>query len=409
MITSTVGRKEPEQMHIAIMTDSFYPTTDGVAVAVNVTRRCLEAEGHKVSIIAPDPGREEDRLPGVHYFPAVKFRKYKGYFVPILPSNGTELIRELNPDVIHIRGVAVMALKAMIAGHNTRIPTVLTYDTVVTEVIGMYSPIKLPKEVLGKLATVYLKQLLKRPSAVAVPTPSTARELESMGVVPKRLEVVPTGIDTKYFSFRPEGRKKIRAGYGISDDTKVVLFVGRLSFEKNVDLLIRSMPLLPENTVLMIVGDGPARESLEAAVDGAGIRGRTVFTGYVRGSPLVDHYSAADVFVSPSVFETQGFTVQEAMSCGVPVACGNGRAYTDFIRDGENGFLFNLDEKSCAEAISKALSASKEVLANSMDTAKSYGLVPCTEKLVNLYREVIDSRKGCNDEDCRSQSVFPPL
>lgn len=381
-------------MHIAIMTDSFYPTTDGVATAVAVTKRSLEALGHEVSVIAPDPGREEDRIPGVHYFPAVKFRKYKGYFVPILPSNGTELIRELKPDVIHIRGVAVMALKALMASHNTHVPTVLTYDTVVTEVIGMYSPVKLPKETLAHLAEVYVRQLLKRPNAIAVPTPSTARELEAMGVKPRRLEVVPTGIDTDHFAFRPEGRREVRDRYGISDDRKVILFVGRLSFEKNVDLLIRSLPLMPPESTLLIVGDGPARESLEAAVDEVGIQDRTVFAGYVRGDPLVDHYSAADVFVSPSVFETQGFTVQEAMSCGVPVACGNGRAYTDFIEDGVNGFLFDLDEKSCAEAVSRALSASSEVLERSMATAREYGIAPCTEKLVRLYEEVIASKKG---------------
>ncbi|MBE6526418.1 MAG: glycosyltransferase family 4 protein [Thermoplasmata archaeon] len=379
-------------MRIAIMTDSFYPTTDGVAVAVRVTKEALEAMGHEVFVLAPDPGREEDRLPGVRYFPSVKFRKYEGYYLPILPSNQTEIIEEIKPDVIHIRGVAIMALKALFASHNTHVPTVLTYDTVVTEVIGMYSPVKLPKETLARLATVYLRKMLKRPNAIAVPTPSTGRELEAMGVKPRMLEVVPTGIDTDRFRFSQEGRDTIRARYGL-DGSRVVLFVGRLSFEKNVDLLIRSLPLMEPDVRLLIVGDGPARESLEKAVDDTGVRDRVTFTGYIHGDELVYHYSAADAFVSPSVFETQGFTVQEAMSAGLVAACGNGRAFTDFIRDGENGYLFDLDEKSCAAAAMNALSAPKEVRDASMETALSYGIRPCTEKLVALYEKVIESRR----------------
>ncbi len=380
-------------MRVAIMTDSFYPTTDGVATAVRVTKTALEAMGHEVFVFAPDPCDEKDRLEGVIYFPSIRFKKYKGYFLPILPSNQTEVITELKPDVIHIRGVALMALKALFASHNTHIPTVLTYDTVVTEVIGMYSPVKLPKEALASLASIYIRQLLKRPNAIAVPTPSTGRELEAMGVKPRRLEVVPTGIDTERFRFDPEGRGEIRAKYNVLQSTKLVLFVGRLSFEKNADLLIRSLPLMGPDTMLMLVGDGPARGSLEEEAERQGVKDRTVFTGYVHGGDLVKHYSAADVFVSPSVFETQGFTVQEAMSCGLPVACGNGRAFTDFIRDGENGFLFDLTEKECAEATMKALNSSEDVRRASKETAESYGIAPCTEKLVRLYEEVIASKK----------------
>ena len=384
-------------MRIAIMTDSFYPTTDGVAVAVRVTKDALEAMGHEVFVLAPDPGDEKLRLPDVRYFPSVKFRKYEGYYLPILPSNQTELIREIDPDIIHIRGVAIMALKALFASHNTHVPTVLTYDTVVTEVIGMYSPVKLPKETLARLATIYLRKMLKRPNAIAVPTPSTGRELEAMGVKPRLLEVVPTGIDTDRFAFTQEGRDEIRARYGFGD-SRVILFVGRLSFEKNVDLLIRSLPKMDADVRLLIVGDGPARESLEQAVDECGVRDRVTFTGYLFSDDLVKHYSAADAFVSPSVFETQGFTVQEAMSAGLVAACGNGRAFTDFIRDGENGYLFELDTDSCAAAAMKALSAPKEVRDASMETAFSYGIRPCTERLVALYEKVLENKRRENED-----------
>lgn len=373
------------------MTDSFYPTTDGVAVAVEVTRKALAAMGHEVFVIAPDPGKEELRLPEVIYFRSKKFRKYEGYFLPVYPSNQTEIVRQLKPDIIHIRGVAVMALKALFAGHNTHVPTVLTYDTVVTEVIGMYSPIKLPKETLARLASIYLRNLLKRPGAILVPTPSTGRELEAMGVKTKRTEVVPTGIDGGHFRFSPEGRERVRDLIG-AGDRKVLLFVGRLSFEKHAEVLVRALPLMPDDTMAVLVGDGPAREFVEKEAEDAGVKDRVFFAGYVHGDDLVDYYSSADAFVSPSVFETQGFTVIEAMFCGLTVACGNGRAFTDFIEDGSNGYLFEPVPEKCAEAAMKALSAPEEVRKRSMETAQSFGIGPCTERLVQVYESVIGSR-----------------
>ncbi len=373
------------------MTDSYRPTTDGVVTAVLVTRRVLEELGHTVFIIAPDPG-EEYREEGVYYFRAVKFRSYPGYFVPLFPSDQSDLIRKLKPDVIHIRGVAFMAVKALIASHNTGVPTVLTYDTMVTDVIEQYSPIKLPKNVLVGGASKYIRFLLKRPDAVAVPTPSTGRELtEVIGARPRRMEVIPTGIDTDHFS-RSDAGPAIREKYSLTGK-RIVIYVGRLSYEKNIDLLIRSMKLMDEDVVLMVVGQGPAGDSLHELVEKEGLSDRVVFTGYIFDQALVDHYSCADAFASASVFETQGFTVQEAMSCGLPVACGNGRAFTDFIVNGENGYLFDLTEEDCARAMNLALNAPEDVRERSKETALAYGLKPTTERLVKLYEEVISKKK----------------
>ncbi len=378
-------------MRIAIMTDSYRPTTDGVVTAVLVTRRVLEELGHTVFIIAPDPG-EEYREEGVYYFRAVKFRSYPGYFVPLFPSDQSDLIRKLKPDVIHIRGVAFMAVKALIASHNTGVPTVLTYDTMVTDVIEQYSPIKLPKNVLVGGASKYIRFLLKRPDAVAVPTPSTGRELtEVIGARPRRMEVIPTGIDTDHFS-RSDAGPAIREKYGLTGK-RIVIYVGRLSYEKNIDLLIRSMKLMDGDVVLMVVGQGPAGDSLHELVEKEGLSDSVVFTGYIFDQALVDHYSCADAFASASVFETQGFTVQEAMSCGLPVACGNGRAFTDFIVNGENGYLFDLTEEDCARAMNLALNAPEDVRVRSKETALAYGLKPTTERLVKLYEEVISKKK----------------
>ena len=373
------------------MTDSYLPTTDGVVTAVLTTRRALEALGHEVFIIAPDPGPEY-REEGVYYFKAAKLRTYKGYYVPLFPSNKSEILHKINPDIIHVRGVAFMAEKALIASWNLNIPVVITYDTAVTEVIDQYSPIKLPKKSLVKMARRYLRSILGRATAVIAPTESIRKEiLNQLGAVPKKMVVIPTGIDTGKFTRSIDGLN-IRKKYGIADK-RVVITVGRLSKEKNVDLLIDSIKLLSEDIVLMIVGSGPNEAELKQKVADEGLSERVIFTGYLFGQELVNHYSCADTFASASTFETQGLTVIEAMSCGLPVACANGRAFKDFIKDGVNGFLFDTNVESCGRAIISALSATSELLEKSRETANSFDLHKTTERLVEFYQEVIDKKK----------------
>lgn len=378
-------------MRVMIMTDSYLPTRDGVVTSVISQRKFLEGMGHEVVIVAPDPG-EEHREEGVYYFRARKFRTYEGYFVPVYYSRATKLVRELEPDVIHIRGVALMALKALIASRRTKVPTVLTYDTMVTDVIDRYSPVRLPKRMLVKLAGIYLRQELKRPGCVIVPSDSTGRELtEVLRVRPKAMETVPTPVDASYYS-RADG-SEVRAKYGL-EDSRVLITVGRASYEKNVDVIIRSMPLMGTDVRLLVVGKGPALDDWKKAAEDAGVPDRVVFTGFVDGGDLVAHYSCADAFVSASVFETQGLTVIEAMSCGLPVACGNGRAYLDYVEDGVNGYIFDLDPESCAGAMRRALDAPQEVREAARATAEGFSIPKVAAKLVSVYEGVISGREA---------------
>ena len=388
------GVKGPEDhMRIAIFTDSYYPTRDGVVTAVDTTRSLLESMGHEVFIVAPDPGKDCKHEKGVTYFKAVKFRTYKGYYVPIFPSNKTEIMKSLKPDVIHIHGVAFMALKALIASHNTGIPTVLTYVTAVTDVIKDYSPVKLPKEMLISLSSIYLRNMLKRPDCVIVPTRCTADEITSiLKAKPRRLETIPIGVDTNHFTNNGKGLE-IRKKYGI-ENRKVIITVGRISYEKNTDLLVRSMKLMDNDTVLLICGKGPAEKMLKKETEKANVTDKVIFAGFVPDDELVAYYSCADAMATASVFETQGLTVLEAMSCGIPIACGNGRAFTDFVKEDENGYLFNLSEEECAAAMNRALNAADRIKIASRKTAEKYSIRHTAEQLVRLYTEVIESKKG---------------
>ncbi len=376
-------------MRVAIVTDSYFPTRDGVATAVLATKQCLEQLGHEVFIVAPDPG-EKGREEGVYYVKAKPFKSYEGYFLPTFRHNDLKFLTELKPDLIHIHGCTVMTLKGLVTSHFSGIPTIQTFVTMVNEVAYQYSPIKLPPNMLNKLVQVYLRQELKRPNAVIVPTPSIAKEMLAMGVKPKRLEIIPIGVDIEHFNKNDKG-DEIRERHGLTGK-KVLISVGRLSFEKNVGLVIKTMKQMDDDVVFLICGKGPMdKEWRQLAVD-EGVADKVVFAGFVPDDELISYYSCADLFISASKFETQGLTSLEAMACEVPALCANGRAFSDVIVDGENGYLFETTEEDCARVIREGLANLDSLKKGARKTAEVYSMQNTAKALEKLYAEVVESK-----------------
>lgn len=378
-------------MRIAIMTDSYLPTRDGVVTSVITLSESLMAMGHTVFIIAPDPGAGR-REPGVHYFPAVKFGKYPDYFLPIFPSGKKELIDSLDVDIIHIEGIALMALRALIVSRATRIPTVIRYCTNVVDTLEFYSPVPMPAEILSKLAWIYIRNFMKRPNCIIASTPATLTEFEENGVRPKRKAVIPVGIDTDRFRPGLDG-SGIRERHGL-EKNRVVIHVGRVSYEKNIGLAIRSVKHLPEDVRLLICGKGPAHREMQDLAEKEGLKERVIFAGFVPDDELALYYSASDAVVSASRFETQGLTITEAMACGLPAACSDGRAFLDVIREGENGYFFKDTPEQCSEAIMKCLENRDRLSANARRTAEEYSMESTTKKTIELYESVIKENPG---------------
>lgn len=373
-------------MRIAMMTDSWYPTRDGVVTSVTIIRESLEALGHEVFIIAPEP-EKESRQEGVHYFPAVRFRSYEGYYVPILPSNKMEILEKIRPDVIHVHGVATMALRALICSRELGIPTVITFHTMVDDAAKYYSPVKLPPELMDRLIWIYLRQMLKRMDVVVTPTECIGEELKGHGAECRNLVTIPTGTDTAEFHPGIDSGF-VRERHGLVGK-RVAIHVGRISYEKELDMVVRAMRIV--DAVLLVAGKGPAQKDVETLVDELGLSGKVVFAGFVPDSELPAYYNAADIAVSASKFETQGLSVIEAMASGRPVACRNGRAFAEIVEDGVNGYLFD-DEEGCAAAMEKAFDAPEEVRRASYATALANSRDRSAEMYVDAYRLAIETR-----------------
>lgn len=378
-------------MRIAMMTDSWFPTRDGVVTSITIIKESLEALGHEVFIIAPEP-EEESKQEGVYYFPAVRFKSYEGYYVPILPSNKMEVLREIDPDVIHIHGVATMAIRGLICGHELGIPTVMTFHTMVDDAAKYYSPIKLPPETMERLIWIYLRQILKRMDVVVTPTSCIGEELKMRGAVCKNLVTIPTGTNTA--EFHPGiPSDDIRRRHGLVGE-RVAIHVGRISYEKDLDMVVRAM--LKVDAKLLVAGKGPAKADIERLVEDLGLQDKVIFAGFVPDSELPAYYNAADIAVSASKFETQGLSILEAMASGKPVACRNGRAFAEIVHDGENGYLFD-DLDGCAAAMEKAFNAPDDVRQASLKTA----LDNSRERSAQLYVDAYDLAIETRNKRCR--------
>ena len=172
------------------------------------------------------------------------------------------------------------------------------------------------------------------------------------------------------------------------------MHVVRISYEKHIDDIVRALSRVDPDTVMVIVGDGPARKDVEAVVDELGLRDRVTFTGFVNREDLPSLYNCADVCISCSRFETQGLSIMEAMACRKPVVCPNARAFSVIIEDGKDGFLFNGGVDELTTAIRRALECDDTLKENSMQKARSYSEDNCAKMLLDLYEDVIATKKA---------------
>ncbi len=374
-------------MKVAIVTDSYHPTRDGVVACIDIMEGVLNSNGVETQIIAPDPGKGEEHRDGVIYFKSVSFRSYPGYFVPIYPSHTKRIMKQVKPDIVHIQGVALMALKGVISAHRLGIPVIMTFHTMVGDTMKYYSPIKMSQKTGEKLVWKYLRYMTKWVDAIVAPSQATADELVEKGIKVKDIRVIPTPVDRERFSPDVDGTP-MRERYGLQDK-RVIVCVGRVSFEKNVDILIRALKLLDDDVCLLVVGKGPAMDSLRELADELGLSDRVTLTGFVPDEELVMHYAAADVAAVASRFETQCLCALESMSCGIPTVCAKARAFEDYIRDGENGFLFEDSVEDCADRLRKALDADDELRQKAMETASEFSVPMFLSRMIELYNDCL--------------------
>jgi glycosyltransferase involved in cell wall biosynthesis len=332
-------RPARRSLRIAVVTETYPPEVNGVSATIARVVNGLHDRGHELQLVRPrqdrsDNAGDDDRLLHVlmRGLPIPRYPQLKMG----LPSKRSlvKLWTTHRPDVVHIVTEGPLGWSALQAAAHLKLPVVSDFRTNFHAYSRHYGMAWLRSPIM-----VYLRKFHNRTACTMVPTEGLRSELAASGF--KRLRVVSRGVDTRQFD--PSRRSEaLRTKWGAARNVPVVLCVGRLAAEKNLELLLtafEAMRTVAPGARLVLVGDGPDRAQLAQRCPGA------VFAGMRHGEDLATHYASADIFLFPSVTETFGNVVPEAMASGLAVVGFDYAAAGQLIRHGENGLLVRLEDR----------------------------------------------------------------
>lgn len=338
-------------MKIVLVTETFPPEVNGVAMTLHRVTEGLSDRGHSLEVVCPfHRDRAELALSGnytLEMVPGLPIPRYDDLRFG-LPARSRLLCRwrVLQPDLVHIATEGPLGWSAMRAARGLGIPYITTFHTNFHRYGAHYG-----YGFLNKVVLRWLRSMRENATATFVPSETVREELAQAGF--SRLSILGRGVDTVLYD--PAKRdERLRASWGATPDTPVALYVGRVASEKNIPLTFRAYQamrnILPD-LKLVVVGDGPERAALEQT------HPEVRFAGMRRGEDLARHYAAGDVFLFASLSETFGNVVTEAMASGLVVLGHDYAAPHQYIRDGDNGRLapFGDTEGFLAAACSLAM------------------------------------------------------
>ncbi|HUX08666.1 MAG TPA: glycosyltransferase family 1 protein [Acidobacteriota bacterium] len=374
-------------MRIALFTDTYYHI-NGVSMVYRRFARWCAARGIELEIFTPG-SRPLEKIGSVSIHsvemitPVPYYRDLYFDAFPLRPKID-RYVRQHDFDLAHVATQGHMALVGLRAAGAADLPKISCYHTKMPEYaasrfLRFFGDNPLGRRMAGvaeDMSWWYQRRLYRSSQLILVPTSSARKILEDKVGVPTA--VFSRGVDSEAFS--PDHRT--RDG---GDHRTRSLFVGRLSIEKNLDLLAKLD--LPGGRGLYLVGDGPYKNVLQKRLPGA------AFLGFLQGENLARAYASADVFVFPSKTETFGNAVLEAMASGLPVIVSNEGGPKDFVVDGETGFVTSSDEEFLERHRQLAGDAGlrKRLGANAREYAKTCNWDSIFEKQVlDNYRKVIE-------------------
>ncbi|MDD5182439.1 MAG: glycosyltransferase [Candidatus Nanoarchaeia archaeon] len=384
-------------MKIAIFTDMFLPSVGGI-----ITSTCHQAEelvkrGYDVAIFAPGERKEICDYKGakVYYLDSKTFL-FSDFRISHPHQFGKELENILlkeKPDVFHIQTPFPIGLAGIYYGRKFKKPIVMTlhgdvetYTAQITK--GRFE--KLIKNTAGKLSMAFIKFLCNRCTKVITPGNSIDKYFRDYGI--KNTVVIPSGIAEMP---KQKGRIGIRKKYGIPRDAEIILYFGRISFEKRIDVLVRAFDVLEKTNkkaFLLIAGTGPQLKPLENQVKKMNLK-NVKFAGFVPNEEVLPVFKASSIFASASDTEAQGLTFVEALFAGKPIVGADRFGAQDMIFNHKNGFLFKpVNAKEMAEKMSLILNdrkLAKRMGIESRRISKEYTVDKFVNRITKLYEDVV--------------------
>jgi len=387
-------------MKIGFVTGAYLPAPGGVTTSVVNFSNQLKKLGQEVFVFCPDYPEEETeddedvfRIPS-YYSPLLKDFRLTDPF-----QAGRVFRREFSDlDIVHIHLPTIMSPTARWVAGFFDVPVFLTYHTNLELYIRHYVP-GVPDNVARALTRFYASRETKNAEKVFVPSPDMKSLLESYEIDPP-LEVLPTGIDLEIYEQETEGVRLLREQFGIKEDEKILLYVGRVGSEKNVGFLLDAFKEISGKyspVHLVIVGGGRGLGKVLSRVSKMNASRMIHFTGYVEEEEiLAQYYREADLFLFASLTETQGLVIAEALAASTPVVAVDAPGVRDVIKDDRGGYLVPENVETFSEKVLELLH-DPDLLGQKSEEAKvvarKFSAETMTRKLFESYVEVLGRQK----------------
>jgi 1,2-diacylglycerol 3-alpha-glucosyltransferase len=385
-------------MKIAIFTEVYRPIVNGVVTSVDSLAEQLRALGHDVFTFAPHIPKGAESAGRVFRMPSLPLparTEYRLTLPLVARRNKARFLSQC--DVIHSHSLFITGwMASYYARRRFRVPLIYTYHTLL-EQYAHYSP--LGSRLTSQLTRELTKTYANAADAVIVPTKAVAGELRRYGVNAP-ICVVPTGIDIDVFR-RADKRAglAIRDKYAVPPAAPLLLLVSRLAHEKNVPLALEALKTLRlrvPDAHLLLVGSGPLRHALEVQVHGAGLEGVVHFAGSVEHGDIPSFYAAADVFVFPSVTETQGLVLAEAFAAGVPVVALDNPQTRDVFGEHLAGAIVSDAQSMAHEVAELIVNSERRALAaiHAKTAASAFDARATAGRVFAIYEAVVSNLRG---------------
>lgn len=387
-------------MNIGLFTDTYYPELNGVANSVFLLKKELEKKGHNVYVITTKTPGAPANEKGVYRVPskAVSFVPERRLGLIYHPKIARK-IHKMKLDIIHTNTEFSIGVFGRIMAHELFVPVVHTYHTIYEDYTHYIKKYISKENRAKKLAKLYSKFSVQGAEELIVPTRKVADLMQRYGVKPD-INVIPTGIDLSRFSVRDsEAQKnKLKTALGIPKENKVVLYLGRVSEEKNIDEVMNYLNQYMDyrtNVTFLVVGDGPYQSILEKNAKNLKHRKQMIFAGAKPWDEITHYYQLADVFVSASTSETQGLTYIEALASGVPIVARKDPCLEGVLFQGVNGYEFD-DGESFTYGMEQVLWNEKQInySQNAVDSVEQFSTEKFAARVENIYYHVIKTHRN---------------
>lgn len=389
-------------MKILFVADTYYPHVNGVYCFVERLAGLLKAEGHSVAVVAPSATRHYTRkeINKINIFgvPSFSILFYNSIRIPIpffLEAHLDKILTDFTPDIIHLQNHFSLN-KAMIrANRKYGLPLIAT-NHFMSENLTSFLNSKAIIKVFDKWLWRGFSKTFNKVSVITAPSETAANMIRprlNVSVVTItngiNLNKYCSGIDSKF----------IRVKYAIPD-RPILLYVGRLDPEKNIDEILRAIALQARSTnfCFVIAGKGIRRNALERLSKKLKISDRVIFTGYVPDEDLVNLYQCSRCFIMASIAELQSLATLEAMATGLPVIAARAGALPELVRENENGYLFSPGDivqlAQCIQSVFTNHALHSKMSVSSLTYASEHNIAETVDKYSKLYQTTLKKSKA---------------